>query len=263
MKKFSKKLLLMPFIALLLFTSCQEETIDISDPTEDEVITSDSELTSLLALVSKTVSDTEDEESIEGIDFSYPITLAVYSTDFQFIETVEIENDTQLYELIQGVITKDYIATLSYPITMVAADGTQIEVNSNDELQSTITEYADNEATDVIDNVDEINEVLNSGEWTVTSFYQDQNDYLSDIEMNTFVFAETGEIYVTSTSDESYTGTWRTYEDNGLFIEFDFDGFFNDELNNHWEIVEIDADRIELVDNNSSPVRVLVFEKNQ
>ena len=53
MKTKMRTLLLLPFFALLLFTSCQDEVIDITEPTQEEALVATSELTSMISATSK------------------------------------------------------------------------------------------------------------------------------------------------------------------------------------------------------------------
>ena len=225
MKTNMKTLLLIPFFALLMLTSCQEEAIEITPTDETEALAPESELTSLMLststmdgsadniidgasclsvelpitvkvkgleiiidskedfkiieaifkefdddddeldiifpitvvlsnheeivienedaledLVADCKGENEEDDDIECIDFQYPISFSVYDTDFQIIDVITIENDTQLYRFIKRVKNAEVFASLNFPVTMVLADGSEITVNNNIELARTIKE---------------------------------------------------------------------------------------------------------------------------
>ena len=108
-----------------------------------------------------------------------------------------------------------------------------------------------------------LDSVLNSGEWEVTTFYDDELDFLSDIEMYTFNFAETGVLDATAIDNPDNSGTWRTFEDNGLHVELNFESFFDNLLNGYWKIIELDDNKIELFNDNNTfnNASTLIFEK--
>jgi hypothetical protein len=77
----------------------------------------------------------DDEEAIECVDFQYPISFSIYNTDFQVIDTVTIQNDEELYQFLENLEDGEngtVLASLNFPVTLIYADGTTVEVNSNE-----------------------------------------------------------------------------------------------------------------------------------
>ena len=109
--------------------------IILSDYSE-VIINNQSELDELIAECS---GENEEDDDIECIDFQYPISIAIYNTDFQVIDTIVINSDEELYMFIE-TLEGGVLASLNFPITMVLANGETIEVNNNEELEIAISE---------------------------------------------------------------------------------------------------------------------------
>src|SRR5690606_11688131 len=75
--------------------------------------------------------ENEDDDDIECIDFVYPFTISVYNADFQVIDTVTIETDAQLFSFI-GNLQGGVLASINFPVNLLLADGTTIEVRSEE-----------------------------------------------------------------------------------------------------------------------------------
>ena len=110
-------------------------TIILSDY-EEVVINNYDEL---YAFVEECLGENEEDDDIECIDFQDPITISVFNSNFDVIDTVEINSDEELYEFIDE-LDGGVLASINFPVTMILADGSTIEVNNNDELLAAIQE---------------------------------------------------------------------------------------------------------------------------
>lgn len=227
MKKLIKNLYYLPVVMLLIFSSCQEETFEVTQPEEQETLVPESNLVTLMTqtamqdgsydniidtancitvnlpvtvtangvvitivseegydlieelfdvsnndedslvisfpititlndytevvinnedeleqFIEDCAGENEDDDDIECIDFQYPISFSIYSTTFQFIDEVLVDNDEELYEFIDNIET-DVVVSLNFPITMILADGSTVVVNNNDELSAVIEDAID------------------------------------------------------------------------------------------------------------------------
>ena len=141
-----KKLLLLPFFALLMFMSCQQEVVDVTPPAESEALTASSELTSLMKSTS-TKDGSEDNiiDNASCLTVDLPITVIVNGVevhieskeDFQAIETIFDESDDDVDSL-----------EIVYPITIILSDYTEVTVNNRDELKVLVQECKGEDETD-------------------------------------------------------------------------------------------------------------------
>ena len=81
----------------------------------------------------------ENDDDIECIDFKYPISISIYNLNFQVIDVVTINSDRQLHHFIKN-LERGVLASLNFPVTMVYADGSTIEVHNNQELERVMKE---------------------------------------------------------------------------------------------------------------------------
>lgn len=148
-----KKLFLLPFFALLMLMSCQEEVIDITEPAEAETLVATSQLTSFMA--SASIMDGSADNIIDNascLSVDLPVTVIVNGVeitidskeDFKVIEALfdEFEDDNDYLEII-------------FPITIILSDYTEITINNRDELKSLVEECrGENEPDDDIECID-------------------------------------------------------------------------------------------------------------
>ena len=115
MKTTFKTFLLIPFFALLLFTSCQDEVTEITAPEESEALTASSELTDLMfstSIMDGSFDNIIDSASCTSVEL--PVTVIVNGLeiiidseeDFEVIEAVTDELDTVSFsDVEQSLIT--------------------------------------------------------------------------------------------------------------------------------------------------------------
>ncbi|MFH6769991.1 hypothetical protein V8G56_14660 [Gaetbulibacter aquiaggeris] len=127
-----KKLLLLPFFALLMLMSCQQEVVDVTAPAEAEALVASSTLTSLVA--STSIKDGSADNIIDKancLSVDLPVTVVVNGVeiiidskeDFAVIEAIfnEFDHDNDNLEII-------------FPIKIILSDYTEMVINNRQEL---------------------------------------------------------------------------------------------------------------------------------
>tara|TARA_R110002096_G_scaffold146727_1_gene305464 strand:- start:3774 stop:5519 length:1746 start_codon:yes stop_codon:yes gene_type:complete len=337
MKTKLRTLLLIPFFALLLFTSCQDEVIEITDPNEAETLVAESTLTSLISATSimdgsadniidnasclsvelpvtvfvkgleikidsredfkvieaifKEFDDDEDkldivfpitiilanhdkvvienrealaeliavcrgeneeDDDIECIDFQFPISFSVYNADFQVLDVITVENDRELYHFIKRVRNAEVFASLNFPVTMELADGTEIVVNNNQELQRTIEEAKDlcdedddNDYGDDDFTKERLDEYLKICPWVVHEFKRNNQDNTAEYKEYALNFKEDGVVVMRARGGNMLTGTWSTRVTNrGALLKLKFETLVDFTL--EWVVYDIEYGKIKL-----------------
>lgn len=118
-------------------------------------------------------------------------------------------------------------------------------------------------ATDVTNNstAEQVANVAKSGTWTVTYFYDTDQDETGNFSGFSFTFNEDGTIVAVNGST-TVTGTWSITDNSGSSSDDDgsssdndndFNIFFSspdtfEDLTDDWDIVSISSDKIELID---------------
>lgn len=164
---------------------------------------------------------------IECVDFVYPISFAIYNTDFQVIDTVVINSDAELYVFLEDLNTPvngAVLASLNFPVTLVYANGSTVEVNNNQELETAI-----DQAQEDCDGVVACDEDFFIGEltecyWNITSFQG--NDTFSEYYLN---FKGSDSLQVTTPNFDIIEANWTLSDNQELVISN-----FNNDVNGSW-----------------------------
>jgi hypothetical protein len=141
------KFITIAFFALLCFTSCQKEVIQESPVNEEELITAESGIVSLMQATSArngTLDNILDNANCLSINL--PVTVIVNDItitintleDLELIEDIfdEFDNDEDVLELL-------------FPITIVLNDHTEIVINSQEELDAFVEACSDETDDDI------------------------------------------------------------------------------------------------------------------
>ncbi len=210
------------------------------------------------------------DDDIECIDFSYPLTLAIYNTNNQVSDIITIDSDTELYEFMDALKESELIS-FEFPLVMQLSDGTEITIYNNDELEDAI-ENASNDCDedddtdfddDDIDDSIFIAALLNTP-WQINYFFK-ETDQTDEFANFSFTFNANGTVQATD-GVSVVEGTWDSYGDDGgleLVLDLGEDSPFN-EIREDWEVIEFNEMSITLKDErneSSDPSRTLIFQK--
>ncbi len=226
-----------------------------------------------------------DDDDIECIDLEYPITVSTYDTVDQTSSVVVLEDDEDLYDLIED-LDEDNLIGFNFPITVVLSDSSTVIINNNDELEEIIEDVKDDcdeddddddyddDDDDDDDGMDDdhdsdttvVTMTILEGEWIVARFENDGETLTSEFEGFTLEFFEDGSM-VADNGTDTIEGTWGEFVDDNVDVEvvldFGSDTFF-EQLNDDWDLVEITENRIELIEDDAvddGTAKVLVLEK--
>src|SRR5690606_14670302 len=140
MNFFNKKLLLLSFFVLFMFVSCEDEQIDNNLLNDVETILPNSELATMM-------QDVASVEVFECVAFQYPISFSLYDTDFQVLETITINSDSELlafFESLNSTTNNVVLMSLNFPVTLIYDNSTSIVVQNNQELEAALNAASDN-----------------------------------------------------------------------------------------------------------------------
>lgn len=153
MKTKLRTLLLIPFFALLLFTSCQEEVIEITQPTESEALVATSELTSMLSATS--VMDGSEDNIIDKascLSVQLPVTVKANGKE---VVIASKEDYKKIEAIFNELEDDDDTLNIVFPITIIKADHTEVTIQNRDALEALVKECkGEDEDDDDIECVD-------------------------------------------------------------------------------------------------------------
>ena len=193
----------------------------------------------------------ENDDDIECIDFQYPLTISIYNLNFQVIDVVTIDRDEKLHHFIRN-LEGGVLASLNFPVTMVYADGSTIEVHNNQELERVMTEAKnscdeddDNDWNDDDFTKERLDHLLTSCPWFVHDLRRNENNLTDTYREYVMVFKEDGIVKVRKRNGDMLTGTWTTrITDRGAKITLEFDTLVDFTLD--WFVYEIRHGKIKL-----------------
>ncbi len=244
-------------------------TILYSDYTESTLLNED-ELKALQVQYNTNLNDAD----IECLDFVYPIDLCIFNTVFQNANCLSVNNDFELYSQFSNL--NDLVVELEYPIQVKTSDNFLISIHDNIELEDQISSYINScdendevEFKEEIDSTDSIDEeisdtlLLAAGEWKITSFTGETEDtllispYRIKFNLDFTIDAANG--------TETIVGNWELRILDGrkmLVIAFDIEDSPLDWLNEEWEILELNAETMELqTDSDTEGIISLTMSK--
>ena len=143
--------LLLAFFALLTFSSCQDEVIEITDPNSEETFQADSNLAALISDAS--INDGSSDNIIDGAnELSVNLPITVTANGIQII--VNSEEDFDLIEEVFDEFEEDSDELeIQFPITVTLRDHTEVVVNNHTELNN-LRDDNPNEDDDDIECID-------------------------------------------------------------------------------------------------------------
>lgn len=238
-----------PLFGLLLvfglFFNCQNETVNSVDE-QSETLEYNSTLFNLISTIAL-------DEDINCLDFEYPLTVSIYDADFQLTDIVTINNDDALYLFLQTLDTS-IVASLNFPITIVLPDQQQIEVNSNQALQTSITLEGNS-----------CNNISNCTQTDVANYLMDCNQ-LPTINgfspyLTHFNFLEDNNITILYEGDLLFNGVWDiTTIDGNVYVFITINGL--DNYNGQWEVVQCESEQLVLEQNDSELIFIQSCNSN-
>lgn len=143
MKTNLRTLLLIPFFALLLFTSCQDEVIDITEPSETEALVAESTLTSLISATAK--NDGSKDNIIDGttcISVKLPVIVKVRGIEIRIDSEADYIKIKRLYDEFEDDIDR---LDIIFPISIVTSNHEEIVIENAEQLSELIAECKDDD----------------------------------------------------------------------------------------------------------------------
>ena len=144
-----KSLLILAFFALMTFTSCENEVIDLN-PNSDSTIAPDSVLANLMQSTSANDGSVDNIlDNANCLSVNLPVTISINGLQL----TINTLDDLELIENIYNEYEDDEdILEFLFPITITLNDYTEYVINNQDELEAFIEECS--EVDDVIECID-------------------------------------------------------------------------------------------------------------
>jgi len=240
-------------------------TIDYSMVT----ISSNTELDQLLQSVSAS-------SEVNCISLEFPVDIQFFDASNSFVDSQTITNDAQFFNFLVEVDNYNLFYDLQFPVTVSVDAGPnqqfQTIVNSNSELNAIYNELPescfdpllyDNQPSDNNPtSLEELVQFITDGNFEISELI-DEGEVDNTYEGLLFNFESEDDFDGNILVDGDVVGTWTAYLDDSVIVfEMDFDDSFYGELDEDWDVLNIDDTSLELQDESSDgDTSTLVFSK--
>lgn len=235
--KFSKSLLLI-FISIFSITSCDNE--EIGDMFPKELIEVDSDLYVQLRAIANT---SDGANSISCIEFIYPVNIFTYDANGAVVGNTLIEDNTEFSTFLDELPGSQSIS-ISYPIAATLADGTELNIETNEELRESIDNCLEQEQLII----GECEALIKDCIWKVGYSQTSANDYLGA----TFL-EENGTTFFSYDTISSF-GSWSGLViENELYLNISLSSIpeVEDQFNRNWKVEYLENNGLRLIDENN------------
>ena len=196
--------------------------------------------------------DDDGFHEIRCLNFNFPLRINTYNISSQIAGSTEINDDTHLYGFLHNASADDLIG-ISFPIIVTNANGDNITISSNADLENAIEDSIGTCDSDDHGGGPEpmmLSDIIINGSWHV-SYCQgpDEQAYAG----YSFTFLTGGAIDVLKNNTHT-GGTWNLHlngEDN--MLDFLFTNNALHELEGDWKVVEYSDEEIRLKKDDDSP----------
>jgi hypothetical protein len=213
-----------------------------------------------------------DDNDVECTDFEFPLLVYSYNLDRQLQATHTIENDRALFALMKSFKADD-IMSFKFPFRMKPKGSSAIEVGNNIQLDDHILSFDNGcDEGDEVDepvhiHIDEFERTLTKQKWTITYFYDEDDDeektsdfagYEFDFKPNKTIQAKkAGSVFGWWDIDEKDDGRdddhHKQYELEMVWGSI----FYFNQLEEEWNIISFTDNKITLSHDES----ILIFER--
>lgn len=191
------------------------------------------------------------DDDIECIDFVYPLTLYTFDINNTQTGKVTVENDEQLRRFFHE-LGEDDIVSLEYPVTLIKSDGTEMQVNNNEELamalrmaKESCDEDDDNDYNDDDFSLERLAKLLPECPWIVLTVERNSTDQSGQYEAFLFSFGADGSVQVKDRGGNILNGEWGLrMSDHGPMLTLAFDTLVD--FNLEWRVCEVGEGKIKL-----------------
>ena len=182
------------FLLLTSLFSCDNEPVD-SPTVNQEIIEVNSEL---FNLVQRTVGDDDPLEDISCIEFIYPLSLFTFDENHTLTGAHYIANNDEFISLLNSLDYTESIS-ISYPISGTLSSGSQILIETNQDLKLAIQECLEEEE------INECEGLLKQCLWQVT-----YTDEATGIYTGSYFIEDSG-VTIYELDGQTFLGSWSAF----------------------------------------------------
>ncbi|WP_417235952.1 hypothetical protein [Bizionia paragorgiae] len=148
--RFFKNLLILPILALFIFSSCQDEIVEVTLPNNQDTINANTNLSNLLSNVSALNGSVDDSvDNASCFTMTLPVTIEVNGTVIVITSVEDYEAFEAVFDALEDTIS------IQFPITIVFNDYTEVVISNQEDLDVLVEVCLnDDDYEDAIDCID-------------------------------------------------------------------------------------------------------------
>ncbi|MGB1313487.1 MAG: hypothetical protein ACPG54_07550, partial [Bizionia paragorgiae] len=148
--RFFKNLLILPILALFIFSSCQDEIVEVTLPNNQDTINANTNLSNLLSNVSALNGSVDDSvDNASCFTMTLPVTIEVNGTVIVITSVEDYEAFEAVFDALEDTIS------IQFPITIVFNDYTEVVISNQEDLDVLVEACLnDDDYEDAIDCID-------------------------------------------------------------------------------------------------------------
>ncbi|WP_248722243.1 hypothetical protein [Seonamhaeicola sp. ML3] len=210
-------------------------------------------------------AENKGENAINCLDIDFPVTILTFSLDAEQTGSVVLESEQELYTYMNNFGSNE-LFSVNYPITATLNNETVVEITSDMDLNSRISECleVDNEMEEAEENANTLENILVDGLFRVESFITAgintanvYADYTIDFANDLSCIAENT---VNATIDD-VEGTYAVTSELEVFLTLTFSGDATFQLLNHtWEVTSYSENSISLQSSTNAAITLVLSQ---
>lgn len=209
------------------------------------------------------VAENEAKDAITCLNVNFPITILTFDVNVEQTGSVVIESEQKLFTYINN-LNDDVLFSVNYPITATLSSDTIVEITSDMDLQSRITEClaTDDAEAEAEENAEALVSILVDTTYKVESFVTAGIDTANDYADYTIDFANdltcTAENTV-NTAISDIEGTYKVTSSVDVFLSLTFSGDATFQLlNNTWNVTSYSENAISLQSSTNTAITLVL-----
>ena len=207
-----------------------------------------------------TSAEASNQDAISSVNITFPITILTYNVSLVQTGSVVITSEQQLYTYISNVSSTE-LFSVSYPISVMIADGSKRLISSDAELQAAITASLKTEATmaAAVQNSKKLETILVNGKFKVDSYVSAGVNSATNYVDFTLDFANNLSVTAVNLLAITVNGTYAVRSELDVLLKLNFSGNASFALlNNTWKVTSFTTSTITMQSTTNAAITLVL-----
>jgi len=171
-------------------------------------------------------AEAEGNDAISCVEIDFPITMLTYNVSIEQTGSVVIQSQKQLYTFMSD-LQSDELFSVNYPMNVTASNGTSIQIGSDAEFQSAISDcvQTEEEEEEAAESAVEVEAMLSGSIFKVETFITGGVDTANDYADYTIEFINDLKIVAKNQANatlDEIEGTYAVSSEIEVFVDISF-----------------------------------------